>query len=211
MIARLEKKLSIFLPGLYGEFLKTRQCEYRTNHSLEVMEMMGELSCIYTLDSEAAMTAGLLHDAARDFGDEKLKQKVEEWGVVLDHPCEEHGAYLHAKIGAELIQRELGLDDDLILDAVSSHSYGNGGNHYDSNLAWCLRLADKLTPSREWPGLVKLRQMLLSGRLEESALLAGRWMMEYFESAKIPVHPNHRNSLEKLSLKLSKPPEFFER
>jgi hypothetical protein len=47
-------------------FLERLLTRSRLQHSLGVMEVMADLAAIYGLDREPAVTAGLLHDAARD-------------------------------------------------------------------------------------------------------------------------------------------------
>ncbi|MBI5567756.1 MAG: bis(5'-nucleosyl)-tetraphosphatase (symmetrical) YqeK [Chloroflexi bacterium] len=195
----------------YLPFLKRVLSPPRYRHSVGVMEVMGELSEIYQLDNPQALTAGLLHDAARDLTPQRLLALADDAGIQLSHPCEQHPVYLHALVSAYLISKELDVTDRLILDAISAHSYIDRGNNFDVPLAQCLRAADILAPVREWTGMKKLRSVVYAGRMEEAALLQSGWLVEYLEEQGIPVHPNLAKRFQTLSAQLNVADSFFER
>jgi predicted HD superfamily hydrolase involved in NAD metabolism len=175
------------------------------------MHVMGELAQVYRLDPTRAMTAGLLHDSARDLKVEHQLALAEEAGMMLSHPCERHPVYLHALVGAYLVSKELGITDGLILDAISTHSYAGNGDNLENLFSRCLRAADILAPIHEWKGKEKLRRVVWAGRMDEAALLQSGWLIEFFEQRGIPVHPNLMESYETLSAKLGVDDSFFER
>jgi HD superfamily phosphohydrolase YqeK len=84
------------------------------------MQVMAELTPIYSLDRAQAKSAGLLHDAARDLNCEHQLALAKEAGIELCDPCEQHPVYLHALVGAYLAAKELGVMDRLILDAIAA-------------------------------------------------------------------------------------------
>jgi len=192
-------------------FLKSLLTPPRLQHSLGVMWVMAELSPIYSLDRVQAMTAGLLHDAARDLSHEEQLALAEEAGIELRDPCERHPVYLHALVGAYLVSRELGITDRLILDAIASHSYAGNGYNFNTPLSLCLRFADILAPSQEWKGMTKLRSVIYARRIDEATLLHCRWVIEYFQGHRIPVHPNLTKQYQTLLSKLAVTEVFFER
>ncbi|MFN8594757.1 MAG: bis(5'-nucleosyl)-tetraphosphatase (symmetrical) YqeK [Anaerolineae bacterium] len=195
----------------YIPFLTNVLSASRLQHSLGVMQVMGELVEIYDLDRTQALLAGLLHDAAKDLSVERQLALAQEAQFEFRHECERHPVYLHALVGAYLVAKELGIADELILDAISAHS--DGGDKIGSNLQfqWCLQAADVLAPVSEWPGMKKLRHIVYGGRLDEAALLRCHWLLEYFEKAGVPIHPNLAKKYRLLTDRLQIAEDFFER
>ena len=153
----------------YWSFLQGLLTPSRLQHSLGVMRVMAELTPIYSLDRVQAMTAGLLHDAARDLSSEDQLALAEEAGIELRDPCEQHPVYLHALVGAYFVAKELGVTDRSILDAIAAHSYARTGPNFHAPLSQCLRFADILAPSQEWLGMKKLKGVVYARRTEEAA------------------------------------------
>lgn len=195
----------------YLPFLKSILTPPRLQHSLGVMRVMAELTSIYSLDRAQAMTAGLLHDVARDLSSEDQLVLAEEAGIELCDPCEQHPVYLHALVGAYLVAKELGITDRLILDAIAAHSYAGTGRSFDMPLSQCLRSADILAPSQEWLGMKKLKGVVYARRTEEAALLQCGWFIEYFQKQRVPVHPNLARQYQVLGTKVIVTESFFER
>ena len=195
----------------YLPFLKSALTLPRLQHSEGVMRVMGELAEIYALDRAQAMTAGLLHDAARDLEPKRQLALAEEAKIEFSHACERHPVYLHALVGAYLVSKELGVSDSLILDSISMHSFVGDGNGFDAPFSWCLRFADILAPVKEWKGMKKLESFVYAGRMEEAALLQCGWLIEYLQEIDIPVHPSLTKNFQALSAKLRVADLFFER
>jgi predicted HD superfamily hydrolase involved in NAD metabolism len=195
----------------YLPFLRSLLTPSRLQHSLGVMRVMAELTPIYSLDRAQAMTAGLLHDAARELSNEHQLALAEEAGIELCDPCEQHPVYLHAPVGAYLVAKELGVTDRLVLDAIAAHSYAGNGHNFDAPLSQCLRFADILAPSQEWQGMKKLKRVVYARRTEEAALLQCGWLIEYFQEKRVPVHPNLARQYRLLMGKVTATESFFER
>jgi predicted HD superfamily hydrolase involved in NAD metabolism len=172
---------------------------------------MAELTPIYSLDRAQAMTAGLLHDAARDLSSEDQLALAEEARIELCDPCEQHPVYLHALVGAYLVAKELGVTDRLILDAIAAHSYAGIGHSFDTPLSQCLRFADILAPSQEWLGMKKLKGVVYARQTEEAALLQCGWLIEFFQEQQVPVHPNLARQCQMMESKVTVTESFFER
>jgi len=110
-----------------------------------------------------------------------------------------------------MVSKELGIADDPVLNAISAHS--DGGDRFSSDLRfqWCLQAADILAPVSAWHGMRKFKDVVYAGRLQEAALLRCRWLLEYFESAGVPIHPNLEKKFQTLSDQLHVAESFFER
>jgi len=172
---------------------------------------MAELAEIYGLDREQAMTAGLLHDAAKDLTPERQLALAKEAQIEFSHPSERHPVYLHATLGAFVVSRELDIRDELVLEAIAAHSYVGNGASFDAPFLWCLRFADLLAPVRAWRGMAKLRSTVYAGRMQEAALLQCKWLIEYFQEFDVPVHPSLEGKFKALAARLKVDDAFFER
>lgn len=179
-------------------------------HSQNVMQVMSELTEIYSLDATGAMIAGLLHDVAKDLDSKELLTLAERAKIVFHYPCERLPIYLRGPVGAYLVHKHLQIADE-ILDAISTHiHYGRTSNsHVD--LSWCLRFADLLAPTRNWKGVKKLRSVVYGGHMEKAALLLTGWLMEYFREVETPVHPNIVRIHHQLSATVDADKRFFNR
>ena len=195
----------------YVPFLECLLTPERLEHSLGVMRVMGELADVYGLDRTKAMTAGLLHDAARDLEAAELMALAEEGRVELRYACERHPLYLHAPVSAYLVSTDLELADRLILDAISAHSFYGSGDDLHLPLRWCLRFADLLAPVKDWQGMKRLGATAYGGQMEEAALLQCHWLIEYLQDLRVPVHPNLVKTRELLLAKLRVDEAFFKR
>ena len=195
----------------YIGFLKKHLSSIRLKHSLGVMQVMKELSPIYSLDPHQAMVSGLLHDAAKDLSLEHQLTLAEEAGLEFYDPCEKHPIYLHAPVGAYLVQKYLNVTDTFVLNAIAAHSFSSGLNELNTPLSQCLRFADLLAPVTEWTGMKKFKSVVYSGNANEAHLLQCGWLMEFFQEKQIPVHPNVVREYQTLSKKLGVSASFFER
>jgi predicted HD superfamily hydrolase involved in NAD metabolism len=197
--------------GNYLPFLQRVLTPQRFEHSLGVMRLMGELADVYSLDRRRAVTAGLLHDAAKDLEPEQQMALAKAANVEFRYPCERLPVYLHGPASACLVSQELGVTDRSILDAISAHTFCGGGASFNSPFSWCLRFADILAPVQEWTGMKKLKRVVYAGQMEEAALLQIGWLIEYFRQLCIPLHPNLTKYFQQLSADLGVEDSFFER
>lgn len=184
----------------YVAFAEHQLTPQRFQHSLGVMHMMGELASIYKLDETAALTAGILHDIAKEFTPDELIQWAGENNIALRSEYDRLPLFLHGPVGACYIVQKLEIRNATIMDAISHHSYFGDGTALSSAFCWCLRLADLLEPSRDWEELkIQLKPVAYAGELGEAAYLLMQWLIPFHESASLPVHPNMRRVFQELS------------
>jgi predicted HD superfamily hydrolase involved in NAD metabolism len=172
----------------------------RLQHSRGVMQVMGELAEVYHLDREKALTAGLLHDAAKDLTAQQQEQMVREGNIAIHDPCErDYTLYLHGPVGAYYVQKEMGITDRLTLDAIAMHTWCVDGANFNHPLVWCLRFADILEPYRKWDGKAwvvgegapRLRELAYGGHIDAAALFQAEMIIRFFDENGFPVHPNY--------------------
>jgi HD superfamily phosphohydrolase YqeK len=182
------------------------------------MQVMGELAQVYALDSEASLTAGLLHDAAKDLTPVQQAGILLEAKIEIRYECErDYSYYLHGPVGAHYVQRKLGITDPLILTAITTHTYYGNSTAFDAPICWCLRFADILEPTRNWNnvrwlrnGVGRLKEAVYAGRLAEGAFLQTGWLVKWFGEMGVPIHPNMTRIYQDLSAVLDLNDSFLE-
>ncbi|NLV92066.1 MAG: HD domain-containing protein [Firmicutes bacterium] len=131
----------------------------RWRHILGVMETAEELALRQNCSREGARVAALLHDCAKDLPKNTLLKLIEDSGIVLDEVEGELYPLWHAPVGAVLARREFGVTDLDILAAIRYHTVGRAGM---SLLEKIIYVADIIEPSRDWPGVDKLRSLVFA-------------------------------------------------
>lgn len=183
----------------YTAYLEKALTPARLQHSLGVMQVMSELTPIYTLEEEKALYAGLLHDAAKDLTPQQQVHVVQEGRLEIDDPtAQDYSLYLHGPAGAFVVARDLGVTDPLVLDAIAMHTWCVEGPNFHDPLVWCLRFADLLEPYRNWDGRAqliregtpRLRELVYAGKLYEGAVFQSVLVERFFSANGWPVHPN---------------------
>lgn len=202
----------------YIRFLKGVLSPNRFQHSLGVMQMMGELAEIYALDQERALTAGLLHDAAKELNSNQIEEIVQEAKIEFYDPCErDYVLYLHGPVSAFYACKELGVTDSIILGAICRHTWFGKIETFESPLVWCLRFSDILELNRKWDSAAHriqetethLRECVFAGKLEEAAFIQTDMLIKFYEETGKPVHPNFYRVYNDLSIRLHRPIRNF--
>jgi predicted HD superfamily hydrolase involved in NAD metabolism len=98
---------------------------------------------------------------------------------------------LHGPVAAELARRELGVDDDSVLEAIRAHTMGAPGM---GPVALAVYVADKIEPGRDYPSVARLRD-LAEEDLREAAAEALRRAIAHNEERGRETHPASRKTL----------------
>ncbi len=107
----------------YKNWLKENLDEERYEHSVGVAECAMELAKRFGLDEEKAYLCGLIHDCAKCFSNEELKNSICNCKDLCDGELINPKTY-HAPAGAILAKQELGICDEEILSATRWHTLG---------------------------------------------------------------------------------------
>lgn len=175
------------------KYVARRLSGERRGHSRRVAAAARELAKIHGTNPDRAYLAGLLHDAAREIPPEKLLRLAEEWSIPVGEFEQRQPGLLHAPVAAELVRRELGLEDAEILAAIRTHTTTAPEM---SPLGLVLYLADKTEPGRRYPGVERLREVVRERDLYEAAAITLRDQNEHIEAKGREVHPSSRAALE---------------
>ncbi len=105
------------------KWLKENLNEKRYIHTLGTADCAKELAQKFGLDSEKAYLAGLLHDCAKCFSNEKLLDIIHQHLDVEE--CEMlNYKTLHAPVSAYIAENEFKITDKEILSAIRWHTLG---------------------------------------------------------------------------------------
>jgi predicted HD superfamily hydrolase involved in NAD metabolism len=166
-------------------FVRSRLSKVRYEHTLRVADIAEDLALAHDLDADRARLAALLHDAAREMGPEEFLNLADKWHLQVGDPERLSPKLLHGPVAADLAKRELGIDDEEILEAVRAHTTGRSGM---GPLALVLYVADKIEPARDYPSVGRLRTLArldLKGAAEESL----RRAIAHNEQRRKTTHP----------------------
>ena len=138
-------------------WLNKNVSEKRVKHILGVEEMSIQLAKKHYCDTQLAAQAGLMHDLAKFFPPQKLLKIAKENNLQLDNITQKHPHLIHADVSAIIAQSEFGINNSLILDAISNHTLGKPEM---SKLSCIVFIADKLESNRgDTPKLNEMRKI----------------------------------------------------
>lgn len=147
--------------------------------------MAAELAVKNGVDPQQARLAGLLHDYARDLAPGELLDLATRANLVTCELERRLPVLLHGPVGALLIQRELGVTDKQICQAVARHTVGGAAM---KTLDKIIYLADAIEPGRNYNGVEAIRR-LAAADLESALLKAMEASILYVLVKKQPLHP----------------------
>lgn len=109
----------------------------------------------------------------------------EQYGIALDELERKNLKLLHAKTGAAIARDLFGVSDEIYW-AIYWHTTGKADM---TKLEKVIYLADYIEPSRDFPGVEKLRRAVHAD-LEHGLLMALEDSIEEMRQRGNPVHPN---------------------
>jgi predicted HD superfamily hydrolase involved in NAD metabolism len=157
----------------------------RLRHIRGVADTAAALARRYGEDERRAVLAAYLHDAFRDMDDKTLLSMARAYDLEVDEYTRAHPSLLHGPLAATFAQRELGVDDEAVLDAVRGHTTGD---ERMEKLTCILYLADCTEPNRNYEGVECLRDAAQQG-LYEATRLAVEQCRTYLDQRGQQPHP----------------------
>ncbi|MGX6442822.1 bis(5'-nucleosyl)-tetraphosphatase (symmetrical) YqeK [Neobacillus sp. K501] len=167
------------------KIVKEQLTEHRYLHTIGVMETAVTLAKQYGADEKKAELAAIFHDYA------KFRSKAEMKAIIIAEGYPEdllqYNAELwHAPVGAYLVQKEAGIADQEILDAIRYHTSGRPGM---SLLEKIIYLADYIEPGRNFPGVDEVRALAIED-LEKALIKAVQNTILFLMRKNQPVYPD---------------------
>lgn len=150
----------------------------RMKHTLGVISEAEKLAERYGVDKEKAKLAALCHDMARCMPVDSIE-------------------LAHAKMAADLLKCEWGIEDPDVLNAVTYHTTGRPGM---SLLEKIIYLADAIEPGRNYPGVGRLRKLAYED-LDKACAEVMRQTIEYVKHKGCEIDDNTIKAMEELLAK----------
>lgn len=136
------------------QIVKEALTEKRYIHTVGVMETAIQLANRFGADAQKAEIAAIFHDYAKFRPVEEMRHIMITQNMASD--LLEHNEELwHAPVGAFLVEKEVGVEDSEILDAIKYHTSGRINM---TLLDKVIFLADYIEPGRDFPGVEEVRQ-----------------------------------------------------
>lgn len=158
--------------------------ERRFQHVLGVEEMAVALAAKYGASEEKASIAALTHDYAKERPDEEFELIIHRDGYDLDL-LNYGNAIWHGLVGASMVQRELGIDDEEILEAIRLHTTGAKKM---SLLDKIIYVADYIEPGRNFPGVKEARELALID-LDEAVAYETKHTLQHLIEQEQQIYP----------------------
>ncbi|WML40630.1 bis(5'-nucleosyl)-tetraphosphatase (symmetrical) YqeK [Neobacillus sp. OS1-2] len=137
------------------ELVKKQLTAHRYQHTLGVMETAITLAIQYGADEKKAEVAAIFHDYAKFRPKDEMREIIVAQGFPEDLLVFNSELW-HAPVGAYLVEKEAGITDQEVLDAIRYHTSGRPGM---TILEKVIYLADYIEPGRHFPGVDEVREM----------------------------------------------------
>lgn len=168
--------------------LQKRLKKGRFAHSIGVANTAVKLAKKFGVDERKAYIAGLLHDCAREFENEQLKDEATKRGIEIGEVENSMPLLLHSYIGAKMIEEIYDVHDAEIAQAIYRHTVGARDM---TPLDKIIYFADMIEPNRNYPGVEKLRELAeKSDDLDEIILTALNESIIFVTQKNSLVHPD---------------------
>jgi len=165
--------------------VKEQLTDHRYQHTIGVMETAIVLAERYGADVKKAELAAIFHDYAKFRPKDEMKQ------IIIQQKMEPqllafNSELWHAPVGAYLVEKEVGIKDVEILDAIRYHT---SGRVCMSLLDKIIYLADYIEPGRHFPGVDEVRD-LAKANLNQALIQAIRNSIQFLMRKNQPVYPD---------------------
>ncbi|MEF9921892.1 MAG: bis(5'-nucleosyl)-tetraphosphatase (symmetrical) YqeK [Anaerovoracaceae bacterium] len=148
----------------------------RQKHIEGVRDTAIKLADIYGEDKEKAEIAALFHDMFRGLDESVLNYYVKHLGLGIKYMNNCNLA--HGKIAAIIMERDYGITDEDVLNAVKFHTTGRADM---SILEKIVFMADAIEPNRVYPGVEEIREIAYKN-LDKACLISICRTIAYVQS-----------------------------
>ena len=170
----------------YKEILRNRLTEKRYIHSLNVADSAKELALIYGCDPEKAYTVGLVHDCCKDEPAGLQLSYILENKVELTEYEINAAKLYHAISGRIFAEKEFGITDEDMLNAIRYHTTGRKGM---SLLEKVVFIADFISAERDYNGVDIMREKAKRS-LDEAIVEGLGFTIKDLITRNLVIHPD---------------------
>ena len=165
----------------------------RLEHTRGVELTAAALAMAYGTDIEKAKMAGLLHDCAKGYSDEKKLALCEMYSLPVSDIERTNPGLLHAKLGAYIAKKDYEIDDPDILSAIEWHTTGRPNMTLLEKIVF---VADYIEPSRtKLPGMDEIRKLAFTD-IDSAIVKILDNTLKYLGEGTKAVDPMTRNTYE---------------
>ena len=172
--------------------------EPRLNHCLRVEAIAIELAPHFQAPPELVSSAALLHDLCREYDRDKLLKLAGNFGIVIDDVEKAEPLLLHGSVAAAIAKNTLGINDQLILEAIDYHITGAPGL---SPVASLIFVADFIEPGRTFEQARVIREQAFRLNPAEIVLKVFNRSIEYVIKQGFLIHPRSLAGRNELIMK----------
>lgn len=164
--------------------VQMRMSEQRFKHVLGVEQTAVALAERYGCSPEKASIAALTHDYAKERPDDEFILFIER--EQLDPELLAYGnAIWHGLVGASFVERELGITDEEILQAIRLHTTGAAEM---SLLDKVIYVADYIEPGRSFPSVKEAREIAMID-LDEAVAFETKHTLAHLIAQESKIYP----------------------
>lgn len=192
------------LYGAQPEFSWLREQAYAMLEEKRIAHVAGcegeaiELARRWGEDPETAAEAAILHDCTKRLSHEEQLNLCEKYDIMLDSAERSTPKLLHAKTGAAFARDRFGVSEP-VYEAIRWHTTGKPDM---SLLEKIIYLADYIEPTRDFPGVERLRELAFDD-LDRAMQLGLAMTVEEVEEKGIQPHHDTLDALHWYEQRLS--------
>ena len=169
-----------------SEYVKARLDEKRYSHTKRVVKKAKQLAKLYNAPIDKVKIGAYLHDIAKFYKVEDMAELVGNKYPEVNREVYRNGQILHGFAAAEIAERELGIEDTEILDAIRYHTVGKENMSLTAKIVYH---ADAIEDARDWLGVVKARK-LAEKNIDTAIIYELNQKIEYLIKKDSLIHPN---------------------
>jgi predicted HD superfamily hydrolase involved in NAD metabolism len=166
------------------KLVKLQLTDHRYHHTLGVMETAIALAKQYGGDEQKAELAAIFHDYAKFRPKDEMKEIIIEQGYPRNL-LEFNSELWHAPVGAYLVEKEAGISDPEVLEAIRFHTSGRPGMNLLDKIIY---LADYIEPGRHFPGVEEVRAVAIEN-LDQALIMAIKNTISFLLKKNQTVYP----------------------
>jgi predicted HD superfamily hydrolase involved in NAD metabolism len=177
--------------------VKEQLTERRYTHTIGVMEAAVDLAARNNVNVKKAELAAIFHDYA------KFRDKDEMLQIIIDQKMPQDlllydDELWHAPVGAYLVEKEAGITDAEIIEAIKCHTSGKIDM---SPLDKVLYVADYIEPGRDFPGVEQIRESAKTS-LDIAVIQAMKNTISFLLKRNQPIYPDTFHAYNDMTMKI---------
>ena len=170
--------------------------EERYLHCIRVQETAIILGEKYNVDINKIKVASILHDCAKFEDGTNLLKMASKFDIILDNVMKHNLELIHGPLGAKIAEKEYGIDDLEILEAIKYHTTGR---EEMTMLDKIIYISDYIEPKRNFVGIDEVRSITFKD-IDAGVLLALENTIEFLMKKNRLIHVNTINSRNNLRI-----------